>query len=239
MAGIVLFDFDGTLARRPWISFGRIMLDVVRRYDPATAVTASDLWEGLEDGFPWHHPDEPHPELNGDPDAWWERLDHVLLMACIYAGVDAEVAREAVAAVRPRFSDPAEWELFPETVDALEALREEGWRLAIVSNAVPELRRTVEGLGIAGHFDAIVSSAEVGFEKGHPEIFRTALRQLGMPDPGPDDAVWMVGDNVEADIAAAGRLGLGTVLVHSSAVNGEAHDLRDAAYIILMAAERA
>ncbi|HEY0248576.1 MAG TPA: HAD-IA family hydrolase [Gryllotalpicola sp.] len=236
MAGIVLFDFDGTLARRPWISFGRILLDVVHRHDPATVVTASDLWAGLEDGFPWHHPDEPHAELNGDPDAWWARLEQVLLMACIYAGVDVGIARSAVAAVRPRFSDPAEWELFPETVDALEALQEEGWRLAIVSNAVPELTRTVEGLGIAQYFDAIIASAEVGYEKGHPEIFRIALRALGEPDPvGP---VWMVGDNLEADIEAATRLGFGTVLVHAAASNGVAQDLRDAAYIILMAAER-
>ncbi|GAA4193615.1 hypothetical protein GCM10022288_27680 [Gryllotalpicola kribbensis] len=237
MAGIVLFDFDGTLARRPWISFGRILLDVVRAHDPQTPVTASDLWAGLEGGFPWHHPDEPHPELNGDPDAWWGRLEPVLLMSCVYAGVDAEIAEQAVAAVRPRFSDPAEWELFPETTDALEALQEEGWRLAIVSNAVPELRRIVAGLGIASYFDAIISSAEVGYEKGHPEIFRIALRALGEPEPTAP--VWMVGDNLEADIEGATRLGFGTVLVHSQASNGVAHDLRDAAYIILMAAERA
>jgi len=238
MAGIVLFDFDGTLARRPWIGFGRIMLDVIRAHDPASVVTASDLWAGLEDGFPWHHPEVPHPELNGDADGWWARLEPVLFLACIYAGVDAELARAAAVAVRPRFSDPAEWELFPETVDALEALREDGWKLAIVSNAVPELRRTVEGLGLAQYFDAVISSAQVGYEKGHPEIFRIALRALGITELDPEAPVWMVGDNVEADIAAAGRLGLGTVLVHS-AVDGEAHDLRDAAYIILMAAERA
>lgn len=239
MAGIVLFDFDGTLARRPWISFGRILLDVIRAHEPDTVVTASELWAGLEDGFPWHHPEQAHTELNGDPDAWWRRLEQVLLMACIYAGVDAAVAEKAVAAVRPRFSDPDEWELYPETVDALEALREEGWKLAIVSNAVPELSRTVEGLGIAHYFDAIVASAEVGYEKGHPEIFRAAIRAVGEPDPGPETPVWMVGDNIEADIEAATRLGFGTVLVHASASAGAVHDLRDAAYIILMAAERA
>jgi putative hydrolase of the HAD superfamily len=237
MAGIVLFDFDGTLARRPWISFGRILLDAIKKVQPDTVVTASDLWAGLEDGFPWHHPDRAHPELNGDADAWWQRLEQVLLMACLYAGVDIDIARDAVAAVRPRFSDPTEWELYPETVDALEALREEGWRLAIVSNAVPELRRTVRGLGIAEYFDAIIASADVGYEKGHPEIFRIALRALGEPDGGAP--VWMVGDNLEADIEAATRLGFGTVLVHSPASSGTAHDLRDAAYIILMAAERA
>lgn len=237
MAGIVLFDFDGTLARRPWISFGRILLDAIRAEQPDTVVTTSELWAGLEDGFPWHHPDRPHPELNGDADAWWERLEQVLLMACVYAGVDAQLAGRAVAQVRPRFSDPAEWELYPETIDALEALREEGWRLGIVSNAVPELRRTVRGLGIADYFDAVIASADVGYEKGHPEIFRIALRALGDPDPGCP--VWMVGDNLEADIEAAMRLGFGTVLVHSPASSGAAHDLRDAAYIILMAAERA
>jgi putative hydrolase of the HAD superfamily len=237
MAGIVLFDFDGTLARRPWISFGRIMLDVIRAHEPASVVTASDLWAGLEDGFPWHHPEVPHPELNGDADGWWARLEPVLFLACIYAGVDAELAHAAAAAVRPRFSDPAEWELFPETIDALEALREDGWKLAIVSNAVPELRRTVEGLGLTPYFDAVISSAQVGYEKGHPEIFRIALRALGEPDGGAP--VWMVGDNLEADIEAATRLGFGTVLVHSPASSGTAHDLRDAAYIILMAAERA
>ena len=54
-----------------------------------------------------------------------------------------------------------------------------GWqndyRLAVISNFDKRLRRVLEDLGIAGRFERIFISSEIGCEKPDPEIFRRVL----------------------------------------------------------------
>ena len=78
----------------------------------------------------------------------------------------------------------------------------------IVSNHVPELRRLVSAVGLADHFDEILTSASVGFEKPHPGIFRRALGLAGSPR-----TAHMVGDNPTADVQGARAVGLPAILV--------------------------
>ena len=74
-----------------------------------------------------------------------------------------------------------------------------------------ELPQIIDGLGLAGFFDAIVSSALVGYEKPRPELF-AAARALTQDD----GAVWMVGDNPDADCSGAVRFGVNAVLVRTA-----------------------
>ncbi|MDX1746439.1 MAG: HAD-IA family hydrolase [Halobacteriales archaeon] len=55
--------------------------------------------------------------------------------------------------------------------------------------------------------DHIVTSATVGYEKPHPEIFRTALSKID------DDRAVMIGDNPVADIEGAHNIGLEAYLI--------------------------
>ncbi len=80
----------------------------------------------------------------------------------------------------------------------------------IVSNHVPELPALVSQLGLANHVDAVLTSAEHGYEKPHPGAFRIALRAAGAPT-----SVWMVGDNPIADIAGAAQVGVPGVLTRT------------------------
>jgi putative hydrolase of the HAD superfamily len=92
----------------------------------------------------------------------------------------------------------------------LEALRNRGLKLALVSNtASPEwlLRPVLERQGIAERVDVIVLSSEVGKRKPHPAIFERALEELGV---GPTEALF-VGDRLDADILGASALGIRTV----------------------------
>lgn len=92
----------------------------------------------------------------------------------------------------------------------LEALRNRGLRLAIVSNtASPEwlLLPVLERQGLVERLDAIVLSSEVGKRKPHPAMFERALADL---DVGADEALF-VGDRLDADIAGASRVGMRTV----------------------------
>ena len=92
----------------------------------------------------------------------------------------------------------------------LEALRNRGLKLALVSNtASPEwlLRPVLERQGLVERVDVVVLSSEVGKRKPHPAIFRRALDELGVE---PDEALF-VGDRLEADVLGASRVGMGTV----------------------------
>jgi putative hydrolase of the HAD superfamily len=104
--------------------------------------------------------------------------------------------------------EPDGFFIYEDTRPALERLRSAGWRQLVVSNHCPELPTLIERLGLASYFDHVYTSAAVGFDKPHPEIFRIALRSLRDPS-----RVWMVGDNPEHDIEGAAAVGIPGILI--------------------------
>ena len=91
----------------------------------------------------------------------------------------------------------------------LEALRDRGLKLGLVSNAIdpPDLlHRDLADFGVAERLDVAVFSSEIGRRKPDPAIFRHALDALGV---APENAL-MVGDKVAIDIAGAKALGMKT-----------------------------
>ncbi|MBN1655061.1 MAG: HAD-IA family hydrolase [Deltaproteobacteria bacterium] len=90
-------------------------------------------------------------------------------------------------------------------VEALDALRKKGIRLALVSNGSSAFQRDkLSRFDLDRFFEITLIEGELGYGKPDPRIFRQALSQMGVP---ARDA-WMVGDNLEADIAGAKRIGL-------------------------------
>ena len=165
----------------------------------------------LKSGFPWHTPEVSHPNLTTSED-WWAALTPLFASAFAgAAGVDIPVARGLAAQVRHRYIDPRAWTVFSEVRAVLARLSSQGWVHVILSNHVPELPDLVTALGLDGHFEAILSSANIGFEKPRAECFEAALTQL------PSDAkrVVVVGDSYSADIAGARSAGLEGLLVRS------------------------
>jgi len=91
----------------------------------------------------------------------------------------------------------------------LEALRDRGLRVGLVSNAFDPphlLHRDLEQMGVAQRLDVAVFSSEVGWRKPHPAIFERALEAIGT-DPA---ATLFVGDTLATDIAGAKALGMHT-----------------------------
>ncbi len=109
----------------------------------------------------------------------------------------------------------------PGALDALEALRQRGMPLVLVTNGGPELqRRKIERFDLAGFFDAIFVEGELGFGKPDPRVFGLALEAAGA---GPEQA-WMVGDNLHADVAGAQAVGVaGIWMDHASSGIPEGH----------------
>ena len=224
----ILWDFDGTLAHRPGMWRG-CLVETLDEHAPGHGIDADELRPFLRDGFPWHSPDVPHPELC-EPDAWWAHVELTLAGAYEGAGIDTRRAAALAAHVRGRYVDPTRvWELFPDTRPVLEQLRKRGWRHVVLSNHVPELPAIAEGLGLVPLVDHVVTSAAIGYEKPHPEAFRVALELCGAPDE-----IWMVGDNPVADVAGAEAVGIRAVLVRTqdSSATRTAADLYEAAATI-------
>lgn len=71
---------------------------------------------------------------------------------------------------------------FPEVPGVLHALREAGFATAILSNGSPDmLASAVEGAGLAGAFDAVISVEEVGNFKPDRRVYQRAVDRLGVP----------------------------------------------------------
>jgi putative hydrolase of the HAD superfamily len=105
--------------------------------------------------------------------------------------------------------DPAR-RLAAHTHPLLEALRERGLKLGLVSNAFDPgwlLHRDLQHMGLEQRLDFSVFSSEVGLRKPHPAIFERALEALGVE---PEDALF-VGDRLFEDIRGAAELGMTTV----------------------------
>lgn len=98
--------------------------------------------------------------------------------------------------------------LFPGAVEALARFRALGLRLALLTNGSGAAQRAkIERFELAPYFDCIVVEGELGVGKPDERVYRHALAQLrALPEE-----TWMVGDNLEWDVAAPQRLGITAV----------------------------
>jgi putative hydrolase of the HAD superfamily len=205
---VLIWDFDGTLAhRRGETGWSILLAEALDAEEPGHGHSADTFRRHLREGFPWHSPDVPHPELC-DPEAWWASVQPVLGRAYEAAGYARPRALELADAARRLYVDPAVgWALFDDALRALEQLSQAGWTHAILSNHVPELRQIIAGLGLDEVIAEVSCSAETGYEKPHVRAFESILGRLQ-----PAEA-WMIGDNVIADVLGAEAVGIPAVLV--------------------------
>jgi putative hydrolase of the HAD superfamily len=99
---------------------------------------------------------------------------------------------------------------FSDAATVLSRLRDDGYRLGLVTNGAPLVQREkLEASGLAGYFHRVVVSGDVGFGKPDSRVFIAALDGLAV---GPEDAV-MVGNRLERDIQGARNAGIRSVLI--------------------------
>ncbi len=100
----------------------------------------------------------------------------------------------------------------PDVNATLEAIRTDGLKLGLVSNAayLPRLMMgQLKALGLAQYFDGVTFSSAIGMRKPHRAIYQDVLEQLGVE---PAAAVF-VGDRVKEDVVGPQRLGMRAVLL--------------------------
>jgi putative hydrolase of the HAD superfamily len=110
------------------------------------------------------------------------------------------------------FSDPSNYDLFPDALPALDALASRGVKLGIISNFESWLNVMLERLGIRHRFDVLAISGDLGWEKPDARIFKWAIEDAGAQ---PDECLH-VGDNPNFDAVPAAELGMTGVLIDRS-----------------------
>ena len=99
---------------------------------------------------------------------------------------------------------------FPQAIETLKHFRNCGCRLALLTNGSSELQRSkIERFDLAPFFDCILVEGEFGVGKPDEQIFLHALQQLNITAR----EAWMVGDDLERDIAGAQSVGIFAVWI--------------------------
>ncbi len=102
------------------------------------------------------------------------------------------------------------YRLVPDVRGALDAARAHGFLVAVITNG-PTVQQTrkVRATGLDVLADAVCVSQEVGADKPDPLMFTTAAERAGTTLEG----AWVIGDNLDADIAGGAGVGARTVWI--------------------------
>jgi HAD superfamily hydrolase (TIGR01509 family) len=130
-------------------------------------------------------------------------------------GVEPEPGLVADLSRRDAEFSRAHTRLFDDTVPFLTWLRSCGVLIALVSNCADTTRVQLEDLGIIPLVDAVVLSCEVGSMKPYPEIYVTALDDLGV---AAVDAVFI--DDQPTFCVGAEAVGVRPIQIARDAANG-------------------
>lgn len=183
----VLFDLDGTL------------LDTIADLADAANLMLAEL------GRPVRSQDEVHSFVGkGIPN---------LVRRCMTEGTGATEAEieTAVAVFRRHYAvvNGARTAIYPGVIETLQALRGRDIRLAVVTNKAEAFTLPLlERMGIATHFDTVVSGDTLPVKKPDPATVRLACERLGV---APTEAL-MIGDSANDALAAQGA-GMPVLLV--------------------------
>jgi len=173
-----VFDLDGTLAA------------TIR--DIAASVNRTRLDYGL-------------PELPIDQIVSYTGDGARKLLERSFAGHPIDWDEGLEKMIRHYYAHPAEnTSLYPGVSEGLAALKQAGWKLAVVTNKPGIVAREILNvLGISGYLDDIIGGSD-GFPlKPDPEVMFHLMKKY---DAEPADS-WVLGDN-HTDMAAASGAGM-------------------------------
>jgi HAD superfamily hydrolase (TIGR01662 family) len=103
------------------------------------------------------------------------------------------------------------WQVYPDTIETLSALKEGGFEMGLISNSKSDwlVHSILQRQDLEKFFQVIVTSAAMKIRKPRPEIFTEALKTLKVK---PSESVF-VGDSIQADVSGANSLGMRSIHV--------------------------
>lgn len=140
-------------------------------------------------------------------DAWFRVFQRRIFVDQL--GLDADRFESLSERLFARFEDPGSFVVYPGARELLEALRDRGLSIGLISNWSERLPQLLEALGLTPAFDFVLGSASLRMEKPERRIFEHALRLVDRP-PG---ACLHAGDDLVCDAGGALGAGIQAVLV--------------------------
>ena len=201
----ILFDLDDTILSaygRPEVAWRKVTHEFATQIAPLSpdllAAQISDVARAFWDDAARHK-------------EWRAKLDDARREIVIRAFADlapgAPPSLHLQRAIADRFTRlrDEEMALFPGACETLDELKSRGVRLALITNGTGDAqRRKIARFALEHRFEHIQIEGEHGFGKPEERAYRHALSALSL---GAGD-VWMVGDNLEWEVAAPQRLGI-------------------------------
>lgn len=124
-----------------------------------------------------------------------------------FPAADPAATRTAALEVLAREIDSAEAE--PAARSVLGFLARRGLKLAVLTNSASPYREPLDRCGLAGAFDAVLFSCDLGAKKPEPAVYAAALAALGT-DAGE---TLMIGDSLANDVEGPAAAGMATLLI--------------------------
>lgn len=207
MPQAILFDLDSTII--------------------ANNATSSDCWRGICQRFinrlPGFEADQLYSEIRKSGDSFWSdperhrsgRLNLYSTRRLIVSKAfdvlninDGKLTEELADTYTVEREESMK--LVPGAIETLTHFRNIGHKLALVTNGASEFQRAkIDRFNLAPFFHHILVEGEFGHGKPEKQVFISVLEKL---DTKPDDA-WMVGDDLERDIAGANNAGVFSIWV--------------------------
>lgn len=105
-----------------------------------------------------------------------------------------------------------EFVMLTGSIEALEALESRGITLALITNGAGAVQREkIERFGLARFFQHIFIEGELDFGKPDERVYRHAVATLG----AQLSETWIVGDDLEWEVAAPQRIGMYAIWIDS------------------------
>ena len=193
----VIFDFYGTLVEDFASSVGQTHMDFVKALEVAEEPFRK-LWRETTD-----------MRITGA----FQTVESSIEYVCSHLGaaLTAEQLSSAVQmrlqmirrTLRPR----------PDALETLVALKDQGYRIGLLSNCSIEIPILWPETAFADLFDSLIFSSRECLKKPDPRIYHLACERLGVT---PEQCLY-IADGENFELAAAAKVGLHTVLIRNSA----------------------
>ena len=197
----IFLDMDDTILADS-VHTPTCLQTMCERYAPAARASVQDLRAAMEHASDWYWGDRDR-HRTGRLD-----LDRARVEVAILALRELEIEDGALAAAMVGEHAALRDAMlcsFPGALETLHELCERGVAMALLTNGHSSKQRTKIGrFGLAEFFATIVVESEFGQGKPDERVYTHALAQLGAAPP----ETWMVGDNLEWDVAVPMRLGI-------------------------------
>lgn len=198
----ILLDLDDTILDDSGSAKGCWRAACLAHDSELGTIEPAALLEAIERNRTWFWGDPVrHREGRLDMDA---ARREIVRMSLTDLGGDASSLAgriaEAYGSRRDRAIQPLD-----DAIETVRWFREHGCRLALLTNGNGAAQRSkIDRFRLAEFFDVILIEGELGFGKPDARVYGLALDALAIE---PTDA-WMVGDNLEWDVAGPQRLGI-------------------------------